>query len=281
MHSRIHFAAVVAALASSVALLGCDASAPASTTADLGVEVEALVGSDAYAPGSTYLVNGRVTTFDHARLYLSNLRLVRGDGSEVLITAESPITVPAYDAGGATISHTVSESVVYAPLDLGHFDGDLGEVPEGNYAGVRFDVGLVGTTNRVDATQVPAGHPLSVRTDVGNWWSWNAGYIFSLIEGRVDADGDGSVTGATDADWNVHLGTSGFVVPVELNDSFTIEGGTSPALHIQVDLAHLLENVDLGDPAQRVCHTMNNIPVATAVGGSLSHAFHFHGLHAD
>ena len=265
------------ALALPLLLTGCEATDPQPETAQVGLLVDGLVGTAAYAPGTTYTVNGRATTFTDARIYVSNVRLVRADGSVYTINAETPLTITANDAAGNPVSHTVTETVAYLPLDLGRYEGTLGEVPAGTYTGIRFDVGLSGNTNRVDLTQAPAGHPLAQRTDYNNHWSWNSGYIFSRTEGRVDTDGDGTL----DADWGAHIGMAPYVVPVEVTDSFTLTAGTQPNLHLQVDLAHLLENVDLSDPAQRLTHTMDNAAMAGAVRDAMPDAFHFHGLHTD
>lgn len=273
--------AAVAVLSTPLALTGCEATDPAPETANLGLELEGLVGTQPYSPGTTYTVNGLATTFSSARVYVSNVRLVRDDGTEYRITAEEPVTLPAYAVGDTTeVLYTVNEAVVYAALDEGTFEGTLGEVPAGSYTGVRFDVGLVGQTNHVFATEAPDGHPLAIQ-DLGNFWGWSAGYIFLRTEGRVDANGDGDVGDADDADWNVHLGTDGYLMPVELEEAFEIEGGAAPMLHVQLDLAGLLAGVNLGDAAQRVCHTMNNMPVANAVKASAPAAFVFHGIRPD
>lgn len=278
MNTRFRILAAAAAL---LVLAGCEATDPVPDTANLGIEVEPLVGAEAYTPSQVYIVDGRAMTFSAARVYLSDVTLVSETGTEVRVIPPAPVTLPAYDASDATVQHTVSETVTFAPLDLGTAEATLGEVPAGRYTGARFNVGLAGMTNRVDATQAPVGHPLAVRTDRGNWWSWNVGYIFSMTEGRVDLDGDGSVTGVADADWFIHLGTSRYVVPVVLDEAFDVAAGGAPMLHVQLDLAHLLEEVDLGDPAQRECMSFGCDAVANAVTAHIPDAFHFHGVHAD
>jgi len=278
MPPRFRFAALLAALALPV-LAGCEATNPTPETANLRLLVDGVVGAAAYAPGTTYTVDGRAVTFTDARLYLSNLRLVRADGSEYVVPAGTPTTLPAYDDGGTEVSHTVNETVAYLPLDLGRYEGALAEAPAGTYTGLRFDVGLTGQTNRVNPVLAPAGHALAKRTDFNNHWSWNVGYIFSRTEGMVDLDADGTA----ETPWMMHLGTAGYVVPVSVtaDTPFTIEPGTTPGLHFQVDLAQIISGLDLSDPAQRGCMTMGCSSVADAVRAALPDAFHFHGVHAD
>ena len=275
-------AARALALAAAVSLSACDsADIDAPATASVGLLIEPVVGTDAFDAARTYTVGGRATSFAVSRLFVSDVALLRADGTAVRVLSDAPLVLPARDDAGATVQHTVDGTVHYAPLDLGAFRGTLGTVPAGDYAGVRFTVGLSAATNRVDATQAPAASALEIRTDVGNWWSWNSGYILAANEGRVDLDGDGHTDGAADAGWRVHLGTAPYAVTVDQARAFTVEGGTTPEIHLEVDLARLLQGIDLADPAQRDCMTFGCAGVAATMQANLAAGVTLHGLHAD
>ena len=96
------------------------------------------------------------------QLYISNVALVRADGSEVPVAGLSLIKL---DAKGPF-------------QNIPAFRGDA---PAGQYRGVRFDVGLPRALNHVDAST--QSDPLGV--DAGMFWAWNPGYIFSRYEAKA------------------------------------------------------------------------------------------------
>lgn len=260
-----------------LALVGCEADTM-EDDASLSLLLDARVGTQtlvANAPNQAYTVNGRKMTLASARVYLSDIILLREDGTEVPVSME-PVTLPAKAEDGTDTQVTVDRRVVLARSDAGGTSYTLGDVPAGAYKGVRFNVGLAGLANRADATQAPATSPLATQTDKSNYWSWNSGYIFLRLDGKVDANGDGV---ADDADWNVHLGTSAMLTPVELLEPFDLEEGEMQDLHVMVDYARMLQGIDYGNAANFVCHTMNNLPVANAVKANLPAAFTLHGVH--
>ena len=223
---------------------------------------------------TTYTVNGATLSFTSARMYLSEITLLRKDGTIVSLEGET-ITVPAKDANDNDITHTVTDQIVLAKHDAGVHKYMLGAVPEGEYTGIRYKVGIAGTTNRVDPSQVPATHPLAKQTDRNNHWNWNAGYQFIRMDGLVDTDADGT----PDEPWEVHLGTANFLRDVNLSLDFELRDGEARDLHIIVDYAKLLQDVDLNNPDERLCHTADNLPVANKVGAMIGSAFEFHGVH--
>lgn len=96
------------------------------------------------------------------QIYISNVALVKADGSEVKVTGLNLIKL------GAT-----------GPFqNIVAFKGDA---PVGEYRGVRFDVGVPRDLNHLDASTQAA--PLGV--DSGMFWAWNPGYIFSRYEGTA------------------------------------------------------------------------------------------------
>lgn len=254
---------------------GCDSSVDEGATMitlNLQPTVDGTpLSSDANA---VYTVNGAAMSFTSARVYLSEITLLGENGDEVIFERE-PLALPAKDQGDNDITHTVTDRIVLAKHDLGMHDYMLGEAPPGEYAGIRYKVGIAGTTNRVDASQAPAGHPLAKQTDRNNHWNWNAGYQFLRIDGKVDTDADG----APDEVWEVHLGTANFLTDVRLPMDFELQDGDAVDLHVVIDYARLLQDVDLTDPDQRLCHTGDNLPVANKVGAAIEDAFHFDGVH--
>ena len=258
-------------------LTGCDSSADGDEgTTMVTLFLQPTVAGTPLSTdlSTTYTVNGATISFSSARMYISEITLLRKDGTAVSFEGET-ITVPAKDANDNDITHTVTDQIVLAKHDAGVHKYMLGEVPEGEYTGVRYKVGIAGTTNRVDPSQVPATHPLAKQTDRNNHWNWNAGYQFIRMDGLVDTNADGT----PDEVWETHLGTANFLTDLNLAMDFQLNDGEGVELHIIADYGKLLQDVDLNNPDERLCHTGNNLPVANKVGAMIGEAFEFHGVH--
>ncbi len=259
----------------SPAVSGCDSTVDEQGSAAVTLSLVPVVDGTPLSGdlSTTYDLNGATVTFSTARMYLSEIALVRSDGSLVTFQGDE-ITVPAKDPDDNDVTHSVSDRIVLAKHDLGERAYALGEAPSGMYTGIRYKVGIAGTTNRVDPSQVPAEHPLAKQTDRNNHWSWNAGYMFIRMDGEVDTDGDGT----PDEEWETHLGTPRVLMDVSLFREFELAGGQDAELSIVADYGSLLKDVDLTNPDERLCHTMNNLPVANKVKDAIAASFTLDGL---
>jgi uncharacterized repeat protein (TIGR04052 family) len=120
------------------------------------------------------------------------LRLVKADGSDVPVAltqdglwqVDDVALVDFEDATGACANGTPETRSVIE-----------GTVPAGDYAGVRFEIGLPFDKNHADVTLAPS--PLNLSR---MFWNWNAGYKFI----RLDIRSTGQPRG-----WLVHLGSTG------------------------------------------------------------------------
>lgn len=236
----------------------------------LGLTLEGELNGVSLSQSHTTELNGLNVSFENLRLYISHVVLELANGTDVVVNTTSPITLPALDADGNTISYTVNESVVWGKLDLGNQTDLLAPVPTGTYRAVRYVVGVDGITNRVDATQAPAGHPLAKHTDVNNHWSWNSGYIFVRIDGQIEGVEDGTIT--------LHLGTDDFTVDIRHEETFELMDGGEHHIRLGVDFAAIFAGIDLNDPDLRVSHTMNNRPMAEAARAAIPGALYFKGI---
>ncbi len=261
------------ALIASVLLVGCDASDMGNEEVDLTLRLEGLFDGQQLT-GQVFEHNGANITLESARIYLSEISLTTADG-EVITFESDAITVPAKDANDNDVSHTVTDKIILAKHDLGMEDYHLGMVPEGDYTSMSFRLGIVGMDNRIDASQVPSNHSLAKQTDKNNHWNWANGYIYLRVDGQVDTDGDGTV----DEDWNAHIGKDDFSRVITLDTNFTLDHETGNEVHVMVDYHDMLHMVDLADPAERVTHTSNNLPMTNKIIGMVDSAFMLHGVH--
>jgi hypothetical protein len=253
---------------------GCDSNVMDEDPAAVSLKVQPVFDGQQLIAGQTYDHNGTAISFSTARTYLSEIVLIAEDGTETSFTGES-ISVPAKDELNEDYVLEVADRIILAKHDLGEDQWDLGEAKPGAYKGIRFKVGIDSPNNNVDASQVPASHALAKQTDKNNHWNWANGYIYLRLDGLVDSDGDGT----PDEVWETHIGKTNFLREVQLDTSFELMADEGNIVHIILDYHELLQTVDLSDPAQRLSHTGDNLPVANKVANMVGNAFEFHGLH--
>ncbi len=235
-------------------LTACDSSSDGSDELTmLRLDVETLAAGQPFQTGQSFTVDGRTGRLDIAEMYLSGITLISADGREIPIMVDEPITVRAKDENDTELQHTVGER--YVLVDAGtRSPVMLGEVPSGNYTGVRFLLGVDGLDNRIAPEDAPSTHPLAPQ-EPSMHWNWNAGYVFLRLDGLLDIDGDGTVdasTGtprdATSGQWRLHLGMTANATTVTLDQAFELKGGAQD-LHVQMDLNRMVQGLDLSNAA--------------------------------
>lgn len=189
--------------------------------------------------------SGRKFTISDYRMYISNIVLIKNDGSELPITGKVLLTDP--------------ETEEYP----------LGMVPVGNYKGFRFTLGLDSATNHSDPSTYASSNPLSVQTPSIHW-SWNSGYIFWKVEGKVDTTV--AQNGPVDVDYFYHIGMDDFKRQIDFStEAFSVISGQDQMIHMEFDLLEALNNVDM--TTEIMTHTMDNMPLATKIANNWQAAF--------
>jgi|GEM_PF-1275683 len=125
-------------------------------------------GADTLRTGRKYLTaGGDSVRFEMAKFYVSEIALVDSTGkSHPLIGTH---LVDMFDSA--------SQARGYAIVSV--------KAIPGTYSGVRFSVGVPFDENHRDPTTQSA--PLGTESQM--FWSWNSGYIFHRVEGKVDSAG--------------------------------------------------------------------------------------------
>jgi hypothetical protein len=216
-----------------IALMGvlsaCKKAEPTGP-ADLKVEFSHMMGSSELYPDYTYhLANTDSVRFTSVKYWVSNVVLLRADGSELALPN-------SYYLVDATADH--------------HSELVLPNVPRGSYNGIRFLVGLDSAANHANPLNLPQG---SVLNNPGMHWGWNpaAGYKFLVVEGQV-WDGAGAKEGLT-----YHIANMRNVMTVSLNRPFTV--GSDNEFYIKADYQKLFQTLDM--PADKF--TMSSPNAAT------------------
>lgn len=156
--------------------------------APLELRVNLKVGDNPLTDGLATNPAGNPYQVDLLRFYVSQVALVKLDGTELEVPG---LSLAEYKRGNPT-------------QDVLMFRG---EAPVGEYAGVRFVIGVPREQNHLDAAKQTA--PLGVGS--GMYWSWNAGYMFYRLEGK-------SINQGKPTSFLMHLGTDAFAQHVDLSD---------------------------------------------------------------
>jgi len=157
------------------------------------INFRAAVGSESFACGSTY--NGIGTTGatiepSDFRFYVSDVRLVTADGTEVAVQLDQDgiwqlddVALLDFENKDAPCTNGTTQT-----------NGTVrGRVPMGEYTGLRFALGVPPDKNHQDASV--AQSPLNL---TGMFWSWQDGYKFV----RIDTAND---------QLRIHVGSTGCV----------------------------------------------------------------------
>lgn len=187
------FAAAPLALALILSACGGD-STGSSGPRPVTVRFAARVGDAPFSCGQSYAgigTSGSSIQVNDFRFFVSNVRLLKSDGSEVPVmlaqdgaTQIDDIALLDFETGASGCTGTAATN-----------DAVEGTVDGGGFTGLRFTLGLPPVRNHGDASAAPA--PLNT---TGLFWSWNLGYMFF----KADLTSTGRPGG-----WFAHLGSTG------------------------------------------------------------------------
>lgn len=139
-----------------------------SVYADTTVHFQLRDSTYADATGSRY----RVTDI---RFFLSDVRLVRLDGTEIPL--RNRIEVQVFGTGGNLEKDSIINDVLLVSPSLIALNNVGTFRAAGDFIALRFRIGLGDTATRVDPASLPAGHPLRPNAS-GMAWSMNEGFVF-------------------------------------------------------------------------------------------------------
>ena len=263
---RMLLAALLAAT-----LTACDRNEP-GTNGVIPISIRPVLNGELFETETVYQnLQGRAFQFDNLSLYVSDMTLVSADGEEVVLSGEEQDeSVLFFDFTNGTIFGTAGKLSSNGSLISENLDA-----PAGEYQGIRLTLGVPRNLNGdFDPVTYPEEHPLSEQR--GAFWSWNSGYIFLKIDGRVDNSADnngqellGSLTYHTGLDTLIR--TVSFLEP---EHAFTIETGDTPTdeLNFTFDINKLFyfdgDTLDMVN--SNLTHTTNDFDLAETIMDNLA-----------
>ena len=246
-------------------VLALMSSAQAAATKPVHIQFAARVGSAAFACGQTYdgigSTSSRITPTDF-RFFVSDVNLVRADGTAVAVTLEQDgtwqyqnLALLDFEDGKGPCRN--GNAAINTEI--------RGTAPEGIYTGLRFTLGVPFELNHGDPTLAPS--PLNITS---MFWVWKAGYRFVKIDlassGQPDkrldyAAGNAAVEKERSVGFPVHVGSAGCVsrslttpptTPCKFPNlaTITVDHFNLGKSVVVADLAALLKNsnVDVNTP---------------------------------
>jgi hypothetical protein len=159
-------------------------------------------------------VQGHSMSFEQLRMFLSDIRLLKSDGTEQIISE-----IEFFDLGDGPSTRSY-------------------EVPAANYTGIRYHIGvppaLNGTTDPDFLTsQFGPESPLNIQN--GMYWSWQNGFRFLIYEGRSDATPDDS--GDLPSVFSIHMGKDTLYTQIDVDLPFTVSADAQTEFEIDWNLS--------------------------------------------
>lgn len=240
MHIKNHLPALLLLLGTAVLFSACKKDEdPVST---VRMDFSATMGTEAFEPFENYTYyTGQEMTITKAVMYVSNIDLVKSDGSTERLSEVEYVDLSDPDNPG---QHTLQ----------------FRDVPSGSYTAIRFGIGVVSGLNDMSPVDFSSNHPLSQE---GMYWdAWDS-YIFSKTEGRIDTTGDGQ----TDLAFLYHTGVDDLYRSLEAGGDIELNDGETKELKFSLDLMRLLgtqaDHIDI--QSKPASHNPNDLDIATRI----------------
>jgi len=187
---------------------------PSPTVAQLKLTVQPVFATQHLQLDSTYTTqNGWDIQFSDIKFYMTNV----GNGSNQLVD----VARFDYREKGTTCFQV---------------NGNVA-----NYSALTSFIGVPSSINHNDPSAPATSSPLNILNTNGMHWSWNTGYVFIVIEARVDTIADG--VPLFDHFLTYHVGTDSFLGTANFPTVNWIDCGSGlHATTLQLDLKHLIDH---------------------------------------
>lgn len=174
--------------------------------------------------------------------YISDIQLVRADGSEVGVTDILDLTF--FDNTTASIEDNFSlmkKSIgTYTSANIGTISTN------GNFTKIRFNVGVNSSANHAVIAAMPDEHALSIQSESMHL-DITEGYIFNKIQIVKDTTTNETVTYEISGDNNL--------VNIELDYPINLESGYNLGLVVYLDYKKLFEGIDFQNDDENTIQT--------------------------
>jgi hypothetical protein len=213
--------------------------------------------------------NGDTVRFSTFNYYISNIELVREDGSVYVVPKDkSYFLVKEQDEASKEIT--------------------LDSIPAGTYTGINFVIGVDSAKSVSDISE-RTGVLDPVTGAAGMYWTWNSGYIFMKVEGtspQIARDSTGAI-----GSFYYHVGGFGGYSSPTINNlkkvslafpsayKATVNSGSHPEVHV---VANILEMFTTPTTFSVADHPMVMFaPFSTTISANYADMFRVDHVHND
>lgn len=190
-----------------------------------------LGSADSPAATTNTSTSGQLHQFSELKYVISNIRLIKADGSEI------PYNVNDLDKGAAVIDQAKAATLNYV----------LSNIPVGEYKQIKFGLGVKQEINTLDQLRFPVFYATAGANDTKMHWEWGTGYRFTKLEGFYGADHKelsihtGSTINGTNGDESTYKQGVDAYRDITLNlPSLVTVGKSVPQINIRADFDKLL-----------------------------------------
>ncbi len=131
-----------------------------------------LGGAESPAATTNTSANGQVHQFSELKYVISNIRLIKADGTEI------PYHVNDLDKGATVVNQAKLSSLDYT----------LADIPVGEYKQLKFGFGVKQELNTLDQFRFPVFYAAAGANDTEMMWQWATGYRFAKLEGFYESN---------------------------------------------------------------------------------------------
>jgi hypothetical protein len=194
---------------------------------------------------------GRTMSLDFSQLYISDVQLVKADGS----------------------LYAIKNKGFLKNLKLNTYE--IGQVPVGNYKSIRFKVGLPPSINALNPS-TPSDSAMLNQPSM--WWGNTAqpgGYVFLNVQGKIDTSHN---MNKNPVPFVYKIGTNANYVQVQLGEKeFAIEADAYVYGHIIVDYSKLFTGITLNQASSLSVKTVaeNNAALGQKIAKNIPAMFNY------
>lgn len=221
-------------------------------TAPLALHLHAYI-SDTEVDGAFVYQNsdGRKIRLDTAQVYLSNIELVKFDGS----------------------IYPVKDIVVLAKSNQEVYP--IGEVPVGNYKSIRFQAGIT----QADNAKVPSGNNvLNDKSMLFDGLAAANNHVFMFCSGKIDTTVAKNAADDKMVDFKYKIGTNSHLKNVVMAEQrYAVAPKNTTYVHMYMDYAQLFTGIDLVNNANLKVNSVsdNELSIAVKVANNIPAMFKY------
>ncbi|WP_240049233.1 MbnP family protein [Mucilaginibacter psychrotolerans] len=202
---------------------------PVETSGKTTLTLDAIVGTTDFALNKDFTIGTKTWNFTQLRYWVSNVVLVKTDGSEYAVP-NSYYLVEENNAAETNSDHIYPankrESI------------SLTDIPAGDYKAVKFYVGVDSKYNDNLSLQAGELNQLDGMTNIS--WMWATSYIFSSLKGKI-TEGATTKTLAVETGLNANYKAVNLSLPSTLH----IGSGKATTILVNADVTKITDGVDI------------------------------------